>query len=114
MRIRTVREELEVILRPTAAETTLAASRGKGEWKVYGDGSRQCKLSVTNLDLPDGTVLRLQISGRSIAEMIVERGAARFRRETGRGEIVPTAQANEILQIVLQGRVILQGSFYHE
>lgn len=115
MRIRSVREELEVKLRPTVAGTPLAASaRGKGEWKVYGDSSRQCKLSVTNLNLPDGTELQVELSGRLVADMIVDRGTARFRRESERGEIVPSVQANEVLQILLHGKAILEGSFYHE
>ena len=115
LRIRSVSEELEVKLRPVADGTRLtASSRGKGEWKLYGDGSRQCKVSVTNLDLPDGTELQLQVTDRLIGEMIAERGIARFRRESERGESVPSVQANDVLQVLLQGKVILEGSFYHE
>ena len=115
LRIRSVSEELEVKLRPIADGALLTtSSRGKGEWKLYGDGSRQCKVSVTNLDLPDGTELQLQVRDRLIGEMIAERSIARFRRESERGEIVPSVQANDVLRVLLQGKVILEGSFYHE
>jgi hypothetical protein len=112
MRIRSVIEEFEVKLQASIAEASTA--RGKGEWKVYEDGSRQCKVSVNNLKLPEGTQLQLTVNGRVITTLTVERGNARFRRETEKGELVPHVRANEILQILLDGKVILEGSFYAE
>lgn len=115
MRFRHVTEEHEVVLRPTAAAPAdAAAARGKGEWKLYGDGSRQCRVSVTDLSLPEETVLHLFVSGRHAGEMVVQRKNARFRRESEKGEFVPAVQENEILQILLQGVVILEGMFYLE
>lgn len=115
MRKRSVVEEYEVILRPNAVELSgNSSARGKGEWKVYGDGSRQCKVSINNLKLPEETQLQLTVNGRVIATLTVQRGSARFRRETEKGELVPYVQANEVLQILLDGKLILEGSFYAE
>jgi hypothetical protein len=112
MRFRSVLEEFEVKLRPLTAEAS--AARGKGEWKLYGDHSRQCKLSVTGLNLPDGTELQLTVSGRVIAEVPVDRGSIRLRRETEKGEFVSHVRADEVLQVLLSGKAILEGTFYTE
>lgn len=115
MRIRSVVEEYEAILRPKRTELLgISSARGKGEWKVYEGGSRQCKVSINHLKLPEGTQLQLTVNGRVIATLIVERGSARFRRETEKGELVPHVRANEILQVLLDGKAILEGSFYSE
>lgn len=115
MRIRSVVEEYEVMLRPPTAEVPgLDSARGKAEWKVYADGSRQCKVSIHNLKLPEGAQLQLTINGRIIATVIVERGSARFRRETEKGELVPHVRASEVLQVLLEETAILEGSFYAE
>ncbi len=115
MRIRSVVEEYEVMLRPPTAEAPgVDPARGKGEWKVYADGSRQCKVSIHNLKLPEGTQLQLTVNGHVIAALIVERGNARFRRETEKGELVPYVRASEVLQVLLDGTAILEGSFYAE
>jgi hypothetical protein len=115
MRIRSVLEEFEVKLQPLPMDNSAASSaRGKGEWKTYEGGSRQCKLSISNLNLPEGTELQLTVNGRIIGEMTVERDSARFRRETERGEFVPHVQADQMLQIVWDGKAILEGTFYAE
>lgn len=112
MRFRSVIEEFEVKLQASTAEAS--AARGKGEWKVYEDGSRQCKVSVNNLKLPEGTQLQVTVNGRVITTLTVERGSARFRRETEKGELVPHVRANEVLRVLLEDRAILEGSFYAE
>jgi hypothetical protein len=115
MRIRSVQEEFEVKLHPlTTANPAVVAARGKGEWKTYADYSRQCKLSISNLKLPDGTELQVTVNGRIIGEMTVERGNARFRRETERGEFVPHVQIGQVLQVVWGDTAILEGTFYAE
>jgi hypothetical protein len=112
MRIRSVREEYEVKLRGLTAEA--ASARGKGEWKNYEDGSRQCKVSIHDLKLPEAAQLQLTVNGRIIAELSVEKGSARFRRETERGEFVPHVRANDVLQVTWEGQAMLEGTFYAE
>lgn len=115
LRIRNVIEEFEVKLKPVpSAPPVLRSADGKGEWKVYGDGSRQCKVSVLRVDLPDDTSLQLAINGRGIGEMKVQRKTARYKRESERGEGVPKVEASQRLQIILAGEIVLEGMFYAE
>lgn len=113
MRIRSVLQEYEVKLEPPPASPCPSA-RGKAEWKIYGDGTRQCKLSVSNLDLPDGAVLELLVDDRRITQLILEHGTARYRRETERGEDVLVVELGQLLQVAHAGRTILVGHFYAE
>lgn len=115
MRIRSVLQEYEAQLNPTrlAAPTADSAS-GKGEWKVYGNGTRQCKVRITGLNLSDGAVLQLAVSGHQFTELLVNGGKARYRRESERGEAVPEVEPKKVLQVSYAGQVILDGEFYSE
>lgn len=116
MRIRNVLQEYEAKLRSVQGAASAAADSavGKAEWKVYADGTRQCKVRVSGLSLSDGAVLQLAVSGQPIAEMLVRGGRARYRRESERGEAVPSVELNHVLQVSYAGFVILEGSFYLE
>lgn len=113
MRIRNVVQEFEVKLEPPPTSPQ-ALARGKGEWKVYENGTRQCKLSVTKLSLKDGTMLDLVVSDRRIARLVVQQGIVRYRQESEKGESVPTVEENQLVQVVSSGQVILEGHFYSE
>lgn len=116
MRIRDVLQEYEAKLNLVQLSAPIFghAARGKAEWKVYGNGTRQGKVSVSGLNLPDGAVLRLAVSGQPIAEMVVQHGKARYRRESERGEVVPVVELDQMLQVSYAGQVILEGIFYLE
>jgi hypothetical protein len=113
MRFRSVLQEFEAILEPVPGGRH-AGARGKAEWKTYGDGTRRSKLTVSRLDLPDGTVLDLLVNQQRQARVTLEGGTARFRRETEHGEDVSTVESGDILQVVHGGQVILAGRFYAE
>ena len=115
MRIRSVLEEYEVQLQPTEfAGARANSARGKGEWKVYGNGSRRCKVWITGLNLSDGSVVQLSISGRQVAELLLSGGRARYQRGSERGEAVPEVEAKQVLQVSYAGQPLLTGEFYSE
>jgi len=113
VRIRNVLLEYEARLEPSPAGICPKA-RGKAEWKVYDDGTRRCKTSLSGLSLPDGTVLELAVHGRRIALLSAQHGTARYRRETERGESVPVVELNEVMQVFASGQLIMEGHFYEE
>ena len=116
MRVRNVRLEWEAVLAPaeSGAPAALRGARGKAEWKVYGDGARRCKVSVSRLNLPDDATLQLVAGGALIGYMTVQQGTARYRRESEQGESVPEIATDQILQVSHAGRIILEGRFYAE
>jgi hypothetical protein len=113
VRIRNVLQEFEVHLAPPPASRQ-SRTRGKAEWKTYANGTRQCKVSLSRLDLTDGTVLELAVEGRRIAQLVVQQGAARYRRESERGEDVPVVEEDQVLRVLSSGQVILEGRFVSE
>jgi hypothetical protein len=116
MRVRDVLEEYEAQLMPTpnGGSASGRSSHGKGEWKVYANGTRQCKIWVAGLKLSDGAVLQLGVSGRQMGEVMVRDGRARYRRESERGEAVPAVEPKQVLEVTYAGEIILQGEFYSE
>jgi hypothetical protein len=54
------------------------------------------------------------VNGQPIGEMAVQRGAARYKRESERGEHVPVVDLNQVLQVSYNGQAILEGRFYPE
>jgi hypothetical protein len=114
--MRSVLHEYEAKLRPiqVAGGGRAHAAHGKGEWKIYADGARRCKVWVSGLDLSDGAVLQLAVSGQQIAEILVRGGRARYRRESERGEALPSVGVNQVLQVSYAGQIILDGEFYSE
>lgn len=113
MRIRNVKKELEAHLLPPTTNAD-ATSRGKAEWKEYQDGSRRMKISITGIGQDDGTLMDVVMEGGLIDQIPLERGKARFRRESELGEQVPTPGAGQILQIVSFGTILLEGQFVEE
>ncbi|MBC7877597.1 MAG: hypothetical protein H7Y59_10540 [Anaerolineales bacterium] len=113
MRIRNVLQEYEAKLEPPP-ESPFPSSRAKAEWKVYENGTRQCKVSVSKLDLPDGTILELILEDRRIAKLTVQNSIARYKQESELGQIVPVVGVNQILQVMYDGKVILAGRLYSE
>ncbi|MGH7798011.1 MAG: hypothetical protein ACREQ2_24375 [Candidatus Binatia bacterium] len=115
MRIRNVIEEYEAHLKPAQSTAASAGSaRGKGEWKVYGNGTRQCQVRVSGLDLSDGAVIQLAVSGQQFAELVVRGGRAYYRRESEHGEAVPEVETKQVLQVSYAGQIMLEGEFYSE
>lgn len=113
MRIRNVLQEFEVKLEPISG-SSFQNARGKGEWKTYEGGMRQCKVSVSKLNLPDGTILELILENQRIAKLTIENGIARYKQESELGQIVPNVSVGQTLHVIYQETVILQGKFYKE
>lgn len=113
MRIRNVKKELEAHLLPPAHNAD-AAARGKAEWKEYQDGSRRIKISITVAGQEDGTLMDVVMDGRLIDQIVLERGIARYRRESEQGEQVPTPEAGQVLRIICLGTILLEGQFVEE
>jgi hypothetical protein len=113
MRFRNVHQEYEAMLQPVPG-SPFPTARGKAEWKTYGDGTRQSKLKVSGLNIPDGSKLELVVENRHIATLAVQNGLARYRQESEKGEAVPLVESNQVLQVLYAGMVILEGRFYAE
>lgn len=115
MRIRNVLQEYEAQLRPTeVGAMTVRSASGKAEWKTYENGTCQCRVRISGLNLSEGAVIQLAVRGEALAEILVREGKARYRRESERGEAVPEVASHQVLQVSYAGQIILQGEFREE
>ena len=54
------------------------------------------------------------VNGRFIGEVVVRRGASCYERRSERGKDVAVVDANDVLQVVYAGQVLLEGRSYPE
>lgn len=66
------------------------------------------------MKLSDGAVIQIGVSGRQITELMVRGGAARYKRQSERGEAVSAVAPKQVLQVSYAGQIILAGEFYEE
>jgi hypothetical protein len=59
-------------------------------------------------------MLWLMVNGRFIGEVVVRRGASCYERRSERGKDVAVVDANDVLQVVYAGQVLLEGRSYPE
>lgn len=105
--VRSVKRELEARLSPVDG----AGGTGKAERKWYGNGEERLKIKASGLDVPDQTVLTLEIGGRHIATLLSEGGKLRYEVEMPSDEAVPDVEEGDVLRIEHRGAVLLEGRF---
>lgn len=106
---RRIDEEYETRLRPPDGGPSASAS-GKTERKKYGDGEERLKVKARDVDLDDGTVVRIVIRDEVVAEVVVEKGRIKFD-ETSADRRIPRVQTGDRIELVADGVVHLVGDY---
>jgi hypothetical protein len=86
--------------------------RGEAEAKTFVDGNRKFEVHVTNINLPDNTVLRVLVDGAQAGTLRLVSLTSEFEVETEDGQTVP--QVNSRTRVVVSdaaGNTIVAGSF---
>ncbi len=109
MAIRRVLEELEAHLKPAAQAIASAASKGKLEFKRYGDGRQRMKIKCKGLDLAEGAPLELVSGDTVIAVLEVRQGRAEIDEERGESDGAPPLAAGDTVTLCHQGAPLLSG-----
>jgi hypothetical protein len=112
MAIRRVLEELEARLEPAAQADSSGASKGKLEYKRYGDGRQRMKIKCRGLDLAEGAKLELLSGDRVIAELEVREGRAEIDEERDGSDEAPPLAAGDVVTLCHQGAPLLSGRIY--
>jgi hypothetical protein len=112
MAIRRVLHELEARLEPTPQSASGGASKGKLEFKRYGDGRQRMKISCKKLDLPDGAELQLRCGDTTVAILEARQGRAEIDEERGGSEDTPALSAGVVVTLCHQGTPLLSGQLY--
>jgi hypothetical protein len=86
--------------------------RGEAEAKTFVDGNRKFEVDVTNINLPDGTILNVSVDGARVGTLRLLGMMGEFEVETADGQTVP--QINSRTRVVVSdqaGNTIVAGSF---
>jgi hypothetical protein len=86
--------------------------RGEAEAKTFVDANRKFEIHVTNVNLPDGTVLSVLVDGAQVGTLRLVGLMGEFEVETRDGQPVP--QINSRTRVVVSnaaGSTIVAGSF---
>ena len=111
MSIRIVKYELEAKLtgKPYGF---FSKPSGKVERKSYGDGGERLKISIRNIKAPDLTIALAKADGKQIAEMSLNKGAAKVDIESKDGASIPALEVGQTIEIEINGESLLSGQLY--
>ena len=86
--------------------------RGEAETKTFVDGNRKFEVDVSNVNLPDGTVLKVFVDGAQVGTLRIVGMLGEFELKTADGQTVPPI--NSRTRVVVSdaaGNTILAGAF---
>lgn len=86
--------------------------RGEAEAKTFVDGSRKFEVDVTNINLPDGTILNVSVDGARVGTLRLIGMLGELDLETANGQTVPPINSRTRVVVSDQaGNTIVAGSF---
>jgi len=112
MAIRRVLEELEARLEPAPQAVSGSGSKGKPEFKRYGDGRQRMKIKCKGLDVSDGAELQLISGDAVVAVLEVRKGRAEIDEERDGSDTAPPLAAGDVVTLCYQGVPLLSGQLY--
>lgn len=89
----------------------LRAKSGEMEMKRYDDGTKEMKIKLHGVKIPDGSAASVVVDGSAICEVRMNRGYARLLVSTAQGELVPDVRSGSVAEIRYMGNVLLKGIF---
>lgn len=89
-----------------------AVPRGQAEYKVFTDGNRKFEAQVSNVNLPDGTILNIFVDDVKVGTLRLTGALGKRELETKDGQTVPIVNSRTRVVISdLAGLTIVAGSF---
>ena len=112
MVIRRVLEELDARLEPVAGAAASTASKGKLEFKRYGDGRQRMKIRCSGLEMAEGANLELRSGDTVIAVLEVRKDRAEIDEERDGLSDAPPLVVGDTVTLYHQGAPLLSGRIY--
>ena len=85
--------------------------RGEAEAKTFVDGNRKFEVHVTNVNLPDNTILTVFVDGAQAGTLRLIGLGGEFDVETADGQTVPPVNSRTRVVVTNAGNTIVAGSF---
>lgn len=111
MKIRRIVEDYEAKLVPSGATHIGSRAKGKAEWEAYGDGGEQLSIRIRNIELAEGTIVDVLLSGGQIGQITVVGNLGELRITSENAGAVPPVRDGDTITVALQGSELLTGVF---
>ena len=108
MAIRTVQSELEAKLKGVAGGRYTGAS-GKLERKSYADSSERLKVHVKGVDRAPNAIAVVLIDGSEVARIQLQKGRGKVDTESLTPGVIPKCAAGQLVQILVDAEMALEG-----
>ena len=108
MTVRTVTLELEARLKGGGGGL-FSKPAGKVERKSYQDGGERLKVSARNIDAPEGSEATVLANGSEILRLALTSGVVRYDEERPAASALPALEAGQLIEVVVDGTVVLSG-----
>jgi len=84
---------------------------GTAEYKVYQNGNRELEIEIEDMDLANGTILRVFINGNLVGQTMVNLTKARLNLRTRDGQSVPEVTHGALLEVKKEDLLVVRGTF---
>lgn len=86
--------------------------KGEAELETFADGNRKFEVTVSNVNLPNGTVLNVLVDGAKVGTLTIGGLIGKLELETKDGQTVPQINSRTRVAVTDQvGNTIVAGSF---
>ena len=111
MSLRRVKQELEAKL--TGGTSGLFSKpSGKLERKSYANSAERLKVSLRDLEAPDGSTAIVTADGQEIARVPIQNGAGRLDHESRPPGGLPKLKPDQLIEVSVNGSLVLSGKLY--
>ncbi len=97
------------LLSPAAASGLV--SRGLAEYTAYSSTSRRLEVYLSNINQPEGTVLKVFVAGNAVGTIVLHMHNGLLRLNTDGGDTVPQIAAGTPISVRNGSAVVLAGVF---
>lgn len=113
MKFRSVDSELEAKLRGITGGLYSKAS-GKLERKAYAGSTNRLKIKLRGLGSRTNGVATIIIDGKDIVQISIESGSGNLDLESSGDGNIPNFEPGQIVEVSLDGSIILSGQLYED
>ena len=103
--------EIEANLYKVPTPKFFRSPKGEVEYKDYDDGEKQLEAKFYGIKAPDGSMVELKLNGTSILNFSLKNGRINVKLSSNEGHQIPKMTVDDIVEIALNGTVMLQGKF---
>lgn len=109
--VRRVVREFEADLYRVPEPRFFRRKMGELERTAYAGGEARLKISFSGVGAPDGSLVEVLLGGEVIHQCNLEGGRYRIKLSTSQGHSIPEVAKGDVVEVRVDGEVVLRGRF---